>query len=106
MFSVAQMVDSAPAPKYIPKIPGKGADDDLAPIHKIRITLTSRNVKNLEKGAHSGSGTSPDGHSQNSINGGPCSLGVSCSSFVDGWLRRGVEVFWLSASGHCLQSSY
>jgi hypothetical protein len=48
-----QMVDAAPAPvgKYVPKIPGKaGAEDDVAPIHRIRITLTSRTVKDLEKG--------------------------------------------------------
>lgn len=51
LFFAAQMAESAPAPKYVPKIPGKGVDEDLAPIHKIRITLTSRNVKNLEKGA-------------------------------------------------------
>ena len=28
-----------------------GLEDDSSPIHRIRITLTSRNVKNLEKGA-------------------------------------------------------
>ncbi len=32
--------------------PGKvGVEEDSAPIHKIRITLTSKNVANLEKGA-------------------------------------------------------
>lgn len=53
-FLCTQMTDTAPPPaKYVPKIPGKlGAEEDLAPIHKIRITLTSRNVKNLEKGKH------------------------------------------------------
>lgn len=30
-----------------------GLEDDALPIHRIRITLTSRNVKNLEKGAPS-----------------------------------------------------
>ncbi len=28
-----------------------GLEEDTAPVHRIRITLTSRNVKNLEKGA-------------------------------------------------------
>lgn len=27
-----------------------GVEEGAAPIHRIRITLTSRNVKNLEKG--------------------------------------------------------
>ena len=28
-----------------------GQEEDVAQVHRIRITLTSRNVKNLEKGA-------------------------------------------------------
>ena len=31
-----------------------GAEEETAPVHRIRITLTSRNVKNLEKGTPSG----------------------------------------------------
>ena len=29
-----------------------GQEEDAAQVHRIRITLTSRNVKNLEKGEH------------------------------------------------------
>jgi hypothetical protein len=29
-----------------------GLEEDLPQVHRIRITLTSRNVKNLEKGEH------------------------------------------------------
>lgn len=29
-----------------------GLEEDLPQFHRIRITLTSRNVKNLEKGEH------------------------------------------------------
>jgi small subunit ribosomal protein S20e len=29
-----------------------GLEEDLPQVHRIRITLTSKNVKNLEKGEH------------------------------------------------------
>lgn len=31
-----------------------GQEEDVAQVHRIRITLTSRNVKNLEKGEQLG----------------------------------------------------
>jgi small subunit ribosomal protein S20e len=39
------------ATAYQPMKPGKaGLEEPLEQIHKIRITLSSKNVKNLEKG--------------------------------------------------------
>jgi small subunit ribosomal protein S20e len=38
---------------YVAKDKDVDASAPAAKIHKIRITLTSRNVKNLEKGKHS-----------------------------------------------------
>jgi hypothetical protein len=35
------------------KVAGKvGVEEESAPVHRIRITLTSKNVQNLEKGKH------------------------------------------------------
>jgi hypothetical protein len=42
---VPQMAATKPAGK-------PGVEEDLPQVHRIRITLTSRNVKNLEKGEH------------------------------------------------------
>ncbi|KAK9816602.1 hypothetical protein WJX72_002600 [[Myrmecia] bisecta] len=45
----AKMADVKPG-KYVPPTGGKpGVEDSSTPIQRIRITLTSRNVKNLEK---------------------------------------------------------
>lgn len=33
-------------------VKGKGLGQEEARVHRIRITLTSKNVKNLEKGEH------------------------------------------------------
>ena len=37
---------------YKPPVGKPGQEEEVAQVHRIRITLTSRNVKNLEKGAH------------------------------------------------------
>lgn len=39
------------ATAYKPPQGGKGADEEAVRVHRIRITLTSKNVVNLEKGA-------------------------------------------------------
>lgn len=38
------------ATAYKPPQGGKGADEEAVRVHRIRITLTSKNVVNLEKG--------------------------------------------------------
>jgi small subunit ribosomal protein S20e len=37
---------------YKPPVGKAGQEEEVSQVHRIRITLTSRNVKNLEKGEH------------------------------------------------------
>ena len=39
-------------PYKAPQGEGKAAGEETVRVHRIRITLTSKNVANLEKGAH------------------------------------------------------